>query len=75
MRAKYVASQFDSERAAELIGMIESDSVGLNVEDVQHDFKFWSKHAGELSQLPKNVSKEIKSSEDFKKALSKNKKK
>lgn len=75
MRAKYGARQFDSERAAELFGMIASDSVGLNVEDVQHDFKFWSKHAGELSQLPKNVSKEIKSSEDFKKALSKNKKK
>ena len=55
--------------------MIASDTVGLNVEDVQKDFKFWLKHADELSQLPKNVSKEIKSSKDFKKALSKNKKK
>ena len=75
MRAKYGSKQFDSERAAELFGMIASDCVGLNVEDVQKDFKFWSKHADELSQLPKNVSKEIKSSKDFKKALSKNKKK
>ena len=75
MRAKYGSKQFDSERAAELFGMIASDHVGLNVEDVQKDFKFWSKHSDELSQLPKNVSKEIKSSKDFKKALSKNKKK
>ena len=75
MRAKYGSKQFDSEHAAELFGMVESGKVGLNVEDVQKDFKFWSKHSDELSQLPKNVSKEIKSSKDFKKALSKNKKK
>ena len=75
MRAKYGSKQFDSERAAELFGMVESGRVGINVEDVQKDFKFWSKHSDELSQLPKNVSKEIKSSKDFKKALSKNKKK
>lgn len=75
MRAKYGARQFDSERAAELFGMIASGQVGLNVEDVQKDFKLWLQHADELSQLPKNVSKEIKSSKDFKKALSKNKKK
>ena len=75
MRAKYGSRQFDSERSAEMFGMIASGRVGINVEDVQKDFKFWSKHADELSQLPKNVSKEIKSSKDFKKALSKNKKK
>ena len=75
MRAKYGSKQFDSERAAELFGMVESGNVGLDVEDVQKDFKFWLKHADELSQLPKNVSKEIKSSRDFEKALSKNKKK
>ena len=75
MRTKYGSKQFDSERAAALFGMIASDRVGLNVEDVQKDFKFWSKHADELAQLPKNVSKEIKSSKDFKKALSNNKKK
>lgn len=75
MRAKYGAKQFDSERAAELFGMIASDRVGLDVEDVQQDFKYWAKHADELAQLPKNVSKKIKSSKDFKKALSKNKKK
>lgn len=73
MRAKYGAKQFDSERAAELFGMIASGSVGLNVEDVQQDFKYWAKHADELAQLPKNVSKKIKSSKDFQKALSKNK--
>lgn len=75
MRTKYGARQFDSERAAELFGMIASDRVGLNVEDVQQDFKYWAKHADELAQLPKNVSKKIKSSKDFQKALSKNKKK
>lgn len=75
MRTKYGARQFDSERAAELFGMIASDRVGLNVEDVQQDFKYWVKHADELAQLPKNVSKKIKSSKDFQKALSKNKKK
>ena len=75
MRAKYGAKQFDSERAAELFGMIASGCVGLNVEDVQEDFKYWAKHADELAQLPKNVSKKIKSSKDFQKALSKNKKK
>lgn len=75
MRAKYGAKQFDSERAAELFGMIASDKVGLNVKDVQQDFKYWAKHADELAQLPKNVSKKIKSSNDFQKALSKNKKK
>ena len=73
MRAKYGAKQFDSERAAELFGMITSGSVGLNVEDVQQDFKYWAKHADELAQLPKNVSKKIKSSKDFQKALSKKK--
>lgn len=73
MRAKYGAKQFDSERAAELFGMIASDRVGLNVEDVQQDFKYWAKHADELAQLPKNVSKKIKSSKDFQKALSKKK--
>lgn len=73
MRAKYGAKQFDSERAAELFGMIASGSVGLNVEDVQQDFKYWAKHADELAQLPKNVSKKIKSSKDFRKALSKRK--
>lgn len=75
MRAKYGAKQFDSERAAELFGMIQKGSVGLNVEDVQNDFKFWARHADELSHLPKNVSKKIKSSKDFEKALSRNKKK
>lgn len=75
MRTKYGARQFDSERAAELFGTIASGHVGINVEDVQQDFKFWSKHADELSQLPKNISKKIKSSKDFQKALSKNKKK
>ena len=75
MRSKYGAKQFDSERASELFGMITSDKVGLNVEDIQNDFKFWSKHADELSQLPKNIGKKIKSSKDFQKALSKNKKK
>lgn len=73
MRAKYGAKQFDSERAAELFGMIASGSVGLNVEDVQQDFKYWARHADELAQLPKNVSKKIKSSKDFQKALSKKK--
>lgn len=73
MRAKYGAKQFDSERAAELFGMIASGSVGLNVEDVQQDFKYWAKHADELAQLPKNVSKKIKSSKDFQKVLSKKK--
>lgn len=73
MRAKYGAKQFDSERAAELFGMIASGGVGLNVEDVQQDFKYWAKHADELAQLPKNVSKKIKSSKDFQKALSKKK--
>lgn len=73
MRAKYGAKQFDSERAAELFGMIARGSVGLNVEDVQQDFKYWAKHADELAQLPKNVSKKIKSSKDFQKALSKKK--
>ena len=71
MRAKYGAKQFDSERAAELFGMISSGSVGLNVEDVQRDYKYWVKHADELAQLPKNVGKKIKSSGDFQKALSK----
>ena len=75
LRTKYGSKQFDSERSAGLFGMIASGRVGLNVEDVQKDFKFWSKHADELSKLPKNVSKEIKSSKDFKKALSNNKKK
>lgn len=75
MRTKYGARQFDSERAAELFGTIASGHVGISVEDVQQDFKFWSKHADELSQFPKNVSKKIKSSKDFQKALSKNKKK
>ena len=75
MRAKYGARQFDSERAAELFGMITTDRVGLDVEAVQQDFKYWAKHADELSKLPKNVSKKIKSSKDFQKALSKNKKK
>lgn len=75
MRAKYGAKQFDSERAAELFGMIQKGNVGLNVEDVQNDFKFWAQHADELSQMPKNVSKKIKSSKDFEKALSRNKKK
>lgn len=75
MRAKYGAKQFDSERAAELFGMIASNSVGLKVEDVQQDFKYWSKHADELAKLPKNVSKNVKSSKDFQEALSKNKKK
>ena len=75
MRAKYGAKQFDSERAAELFGMIQKGSVGLNVEDMQNDFKFWARHADELSQMPKNVSKKIKSSKDFEKALSRNKKK
>ena len=75
MRAKYGAKQFDSERAAELFGMIANDRVGLNVEDVQQDFKYWAKHADELAQLPKNISKKIKSSKDFQKALSKNKEK
>ena len=73
MRAKYGARQFDSERAAELFSMVETGKVSLNVEDVQEDFKFWSKHLEELSRLPKNVSKKIKSSKDFKKALSKKK--
>ena len=73
MRAKYGSRQFDSERAAELFGMVETGKVGLNVEDVQQDFNFWAKHSDELSQLPKNVSKKIKSSNDFKKALSKKK--
>ena len=75
MRAKYGAKQFDSERAAELFGMIQKGNVGLDVEDVQNDFKFWARHADELSQMPKNVSKKIKSSKDFEKALSRNKKK
>ena len=75
MRATYGSKQFDSERAAELFGMVESGNIGLDIEDVQKDFKFWSKHADEMAQLPKNVSKEIKSSKDFKKALAKNKKK
>lgn len=74
MRSKYGARQFDSERAAELFGMVTSNEVGLNVEDIQKDFKFWLKHVDELSQLPKNVSRKIKSSKDFQKALSKNKK-
>ena len=73
MRAKYGARQFDSERAAELFGMIASDRVGLDIEDVQQDFKYWAMHADELLKLPKNVSKKIKSSKDFQKALSKNK--
>ena len=75
MRSKYGAKQFDSERGAELFGMITAGHVGLDVETVQQDFKYWAKHADELSHLPKNVSKNIKSSMDFQKALSKNKKK
>lgn len=74
MRAKYGSKQFDSERAAELFGTIASGHVGLNMEDIQQDFKYWAKHADELSRLPKNISKEIKSSKDFKNAMSKNKK-
>lgn len=75
MRAKYGAKQFDSERATELFSMIVSDQVGLDVKDVQQDFEYWAKHVDELSQLPKNVSKNIKSSQDFQMALSKYKKK
>ena len=74
MRTKYGSKQFDSERAADLFGMITTGGVGLDVEAVQKDFKYWVKHADELSKLPKNVSKKIKSSKDFQKALSKNKK-
>ena len=73
MRTKYGARQFDSERAADLFGMITTNRVGFDVEAVQQDFKFWAKHADELSQLPKNVSKRIKSSNDFKRALTKKK--
>lgn len=75
MRSKYGAKQFDSERAAELFGMVSSGKVGLNIEDVQRDFKFWAKHSDELASMPKNIGKEIKSSKDFKKAMSKNRKK
>lgn len=75
LRAKHGAKQFDSERAAELFGMVTSGKVGLNVEDIEQDFKYWSKHSDELASLPKNISKTVKSSKDFKKALSKNKKK
>ena len=75
LRIKYGAKQFDSERAAELFGMIATKQIGLNVEDVQRDFKYWVKRSDKLSQLPKNVSKNIKSSKDFQKALSKNRKK
>ena len=57
-----------------LYGMAETGSVGIDLEDVKRNFKFWSKHVSELESLPKNVSQEIKSTKDFKKALSKNKK-
>lgn len=75
MRTKYKSKQYDSKRAMVLYGMVETGSVGINVEDVKRNYKFWSRHVSELASLPKNVSEEIKSSKDFKKALSKNKKK
>ena len=75
MRTKYKSKQYDSKRAMVLYGMVETGSVGINVEDVKRNYKFWSKHVKELASLPKNISEEIKSSKDFKKALSKNKKK
>lgn len=74
MRTKYKSKQYDSKRAMVLYGMVETGSVGIDVEEVKRNFKFWSKHVNELASLPKNVSEEIKSSKDFKKALSKNKK-
>lgn len=75
MRTKYKSKQYDSKRAMVLYGMIETGSVGINAEDVKRHYKFWSKHVYELASMPKNVSSEVKSSKDFKKALSKNKKK
>lgn len=75
MRTKYKSKQYDSKRALVLYGMVETESVGIDVEEVKRNYKFWSKHVNELASLPKNVSEEIKSSKDFKKALSKNKKK
>lgn len=74
MRTKYKSKQYDSKRAMVLYGMVETGSVGIDVEEVKRNYKFWSKHVNELASLPKNVSEEIKSSKDFKKALSKNKK-
>lgn len=75
MRTKYKSKQYDSERAMMLFGMIETGSVGINVKDLKRNFKFWSKYVNSLASLPKNVSAEIKSSKDFKKALYKNRKK
>lgn len=75
MRTKYKSKQYDSKRALALYDMIQTESAGINVEDVKRDYRFWSKHVDELKSLPKNVSAEIKSSKDFKKVLSKNKKK
>ena len=74
MRTKYKSKQYDSKRAMVLYGMTETGSVGIDVEEVKRNYKFWSKHVNELASLPKNVSEEIKSTKDFKKALSKNKK-
>lgn len=75
MRTKYKSKQYDSKRAMVLYGMAETKSVGIDIEEVKRNYKFWSKHVSELASLPKNVSEKIKSSKDFKKALSKNKKK
>ena len=75
MRTKYKSKQYDSKRAMVLYGMVETGSVGINVEDLKRNYKFWSRRVNELASLPKNVSEEIKSSKDFKKALAKNKRK
>lgn len=74
MRTKYKSKQYDSKRAMVLYGMVETGSVGIDVEEVKRNYKFWSKHVNELASLPKNISEEIKSSKDFKNALYKNKK-
>lgn len=69
MRAKYGAKKYDSERGAELLGMTVTGHVSLSVKEIQRNFKYWSKHADELAAMPKNISKNIKSSKDFRKAL------
>ena len=74
MRTKYKSKQYDSKRALALYDMMQTGSVGIDVEEVKRHYKYWSKHVNDLKSLPKNVSMEIKSSKDFRKALSKNKK-
>lgn len=74
LRTKYRSKQFDSEGAQMLFGMITQGVVQIDTEDVQKDFAFWSKHVRDLAQLPKEFNSEPRNADDYKRELSKKKK-